>query len=131
MLGFTVKTDGDNKSYEVAVATDPALFRVDARQRRTRATFYSSRAEGILPVSRGEAVYVVRPEVLARFIGQDRLYFALVTYTNGKGKPEIGLMPSADSAYVNLKGLTGRSLQRVRLVPSRQRGAGYQNGSMV
>lgn len=130
MLGFTIRTDGEKKNYEVAIGTDPNLFRADAKSQRTRGTFFSSRADGLSPVARGEAVYVVRPEVLARFVGQERLYFALATYADGRGPAEITSMPTADSPYINVRGLTGRSLQRVRVVPTRQtRGASYKNGS--
>src|SRR5262249_33949709 len=130
MLGFTIKTDADDKSYEVVIASDVGLFKPDAKTKRTRSNFYSSRVAGLLPVERGEAVYVLPPEILARFVGQEKLYYALATYSNGKTTtPEISTMPSEGSAYVNLKGLSGRSLRRVRILPSRQRAAaGYGNG---
>src|SRR5262249_25295205 len=120
MLGFTIKTDGTTKRYEVAVATHFPLFQPDAKKNRTRATFYSSRAGDLQPIERGEAVYVVPPEVLARFVGQEKLYFTLATYANGKGTPpEITNLPSEGSPYISLKNLTGRSLSRVRILPTR------------
>jgi len=131
MLGFTIKTDGGNKRYEVAIASEASLFRPDAKPRRARANFYSSRAVGLQAIATGEAVYVLPPDVLARFVGQEKLYYALVTYVGSNGaKPEITALPTEASAYVNLRGLTGRSLQRIRVLPSRQRGmAGYGNGT--
>ena len=131
MLGFTIKTDGEGKRYEVVIASDATLFQSGAKAKRTKTNFYSSRAMGLQPIDRGEAVYVLPPEVLARFVGQDKLYYALATYPNGKTtSPEITPLPSEGSAYINLKGLSGRSLRRVRVLPSRQRlAAGYGNGA--
>ncbi len=130
MLGFTIKTDGEKKRYEVAVAADVSLFRPEAKSRRSRSNFYSSRTGGLQPISSGEAVYVLPAEVLARFVGQQKMYYALVTYPNGASNPEISTLPSEGSAYVNLSGLTGRSLKRVRVLPTRQgAGDGYSGGS--
>ena len=131
MLGFTIKTDGGDKRYEVALASDVSLFRPDARAQRTRSNFYSSRCCGLQPITAGESVYVLPPEVLARFVGQEKLYYALVTYSGSNGgPPEITAVPSAGSAYISLRGLTGRSLKRIRILPNRQRAnANYGNGS--
>ena len=123
MLGFTVRTDGSAKRYEIAIGTSPELFGPDGRGQRNRGTFYSTRAAGPLPIERGEAVYVLPAEVLARFVGQQKLYYGLATFSNGLGSAEVVSMPKAGSPYVNISGLTGRSLQRVRLLPNRQRAA--------
>ena len=56
VLGFTIRTE--SPLFEVAVATDPALFRADARGRRGRRNFYSSRAQGVLRARRGAKVPV-------------------------------------------------------------------------
>lgn len=131
MLGFTIKTDGENKRYEVVVASDATLFRVDAKERRTKSNFYSSRAVGLQPIATGEAIHILPQSVLARFVGQEKLYYAVATYaaTNG-ANPEVVTLPSDGSPYISLRGLTGRSLQRVRVLPSRQRvAAGYGNGA--
>lgn len=131
MLGFTITTDGEGKRYEVAIASDAALFRPDAKTNRTRATFYTSRAAGLQLIERGEAVYVLPPEVLSRFAGQEKLYYVLATYSKAEStSPEFSPLPSEGSAYISLRGLTGRTLSRVRVLPSRQRAAaGYGNGS--
>jgi N-acetyl-anhydromuramyl-L-alanine amidase AmpD len=133
VVGFTIRTFGEGKRYEVAVASDVSLFRPDAKPRRTQANFYSSRAAGLQPVERGEAVYLVPPEVLARFVGQERLYYALATYSDGNGTvAEIPAVPSEGSAYIDLKGLSGDSLKRIRVLPSRQRAAyGNSGGSAL
>ena len=121
MLGFTIRTDGAPQRAEVAVATDPALFQAQNKGGRTHSNFYSSRATGPLPVPRGEGVYMVPAEVLARFIGQERLYVALATAPERNGQaPRIDVMPGATAPYVSLRGLTGRSLRRMRVLPTRQ-----------
>jgi V8-like Glu-specific endopeptidase len=121
MLGFTVRTDGTAKRFEIAIGTAPELFGPDGKSHRSRSNFYSTRAAGPLPIERGEAVYVLPPEVLARFVGQEKLYYGLATAGNGAGRTEVVTMPGSGSPYINIGGLTGRSLQRVRLLPSRQR----------
>ena len=130
MLGFTIRTSGDVGKYEVAIASDPTLFAPGAKPQRNRNNFYSSRAQGPLPAVRDESVFVLPPEVLVRFIGQPKLYFAVAGYNGaGPAKAEIGPLPSAASPYIDLTGLSGRSLRRVRLLPSRQRiEAGYGTG---
>jgi uncharacterized protein YycO len=121
MLGFTIRTDGTPQRAEVAVATDPSLFLAQNKAGRTLANFYSSHATGPLPVPRGEGIYVVPAEVLARFIGQERLYVALATVPERNGQaPRIDVMPGATAPYVSLRGLTGRSLRRMRVLPTRQ-----------
>lgn len=133
MLGFTVRTDGNAKRFEIAIGTSPELFGPDGKGHRSRQTFYSTRAAGPLPIERGEAVYVLPSEVLARFVGQKKLYYGLATLSNGSSSAEVVSMPKPDSPYINISGLTGRSLQRVRVLPSRQKAAsGYgKNGSEI
>ena len=77
MLGFTIKTDSAPRVAEIVIATDPALF--TKREGRSPSTFYNSREHGPLSVPRNEAVYVVPPEVLSRFVAADRLWFGLAT----------------------------------------------------
>src|SRR5688500_11738592 len=83
MLGFTIRTGEEGKRYELAIATDPALFQPDRRKDRSQRNFFSTRTAGPLPIERGESVYVLPPEVLSRFIGQEKLYYAIATYKNG------------------------------------------------
>ena len=128
VAGFTIRSDRESKRYEVAIAADPTLFQADAKSRRTTSNFYSSRASGLQPIDRGEAVYVLPPEVLARFVGNEKLFYALATYTNGDSTPQLSSLPSEASPYINLRGLSGRSLRRVGLLPSRQRAASAYGG---
>lgn len=121
MLGFTVRTDGSAKRYEIAIGTSPELFGPDGKSHRSRNNFYSTRAAGPLPIERGESVYVLPPEVLARFVGQSKLYYGLATMGNGSGGTDVETMPGSGSPYINISGLSGRSLQRVRVLPNRQR----------
>ncbi|WP_372665926.1 N-acetylmuramoyl-L-alanine amidase [Amycolatopsis kentuckyensis] len=127
MLGFTIRTDGPGVA-EVVVATDPALFVTPAS--RTSSTFYSSREHGLLSLPGGDAVYTVRPDVLARFIHAERLYFGLATATSAAaGDWRVVLLPTAQSPYISLAGLSDRALRRVRMYPARN-GSGYGgNGS--
>src|SRR3979411_2347692 len=92
MLGFTVRTDGNAKRYEIAIGTSPDLFGPDGKSRRSRSNFYSTRAAG-----------------------QGNLYYALPTVEsgNGSGGTEVATIPGSGSPYINVSGLSGRSLQRV------------------
>jgi V8-like Glu-specific endopeptidase len=119
VLGFTIRTE--SPLYEVAVATDPALFRADARTRRSRRNFFSSRAQGALRARRGEAIYLLPQDVLSNFIGQPRLYFGLATYREGTTtQPDFVQAPTEGHMYVSTSGLTERGLRRAvsALAPS-------------
>jgi hypothetical protein len=121
MLGFAIRADANSRAYEIAIGTDPTLFTADGKTRRTRNNFYSTRAQGPLPLSRDETVFLVPPEALVRFAGQGRLYFGLATFNGGgAARPDVATMPTSDSPYVSLRPFTGRTLSRVRLLPSRQ-----------
>lgn len=111
VLGFTVRTE--SPLFEVAVATDPNLFKPENRGRRARANFYSSRAQGVTRARRGEAVYLLPADVLGNFLGQPRLYFGLATYReNSRGTPDFVQAPSDGSMYVSMNQLTERGLRR-------------------
>ena len=111
VLGFTVRTE--SPLFEVAVATDPSLFKPENRARRARSNFFSSRAQGVTRARRGEAVYLVPPDVLASFVGQPRLYFGLATYReNSRGAPDYVQAPTDGSMYVGMGQLTERGLRR-------------------
>jgi N-acetyl-anhydromuramyl-L-alanine amidase AmpD len=123
MLGFTIRTDSPPRVAEVVLATDPALF--VSREGRSPSSFYSSREHGPLSIPRGEAIYIVPPNVMARFIQADRLYFGLATATPPTATDwHVETMPTAESPYISLTGLSDRALRRVRMFPAR-RGSGY------
>lgn len=112
VLGFTVRSE--SPLFEVGVATDPQLFRAERKADRSRRNFFSSRAAGVLRARRGEAVYLLPPDVLSNFVGQPKLYFGLATYRdNSKGTPDHVQAPSAGNMYVSLAGLTERGLRRL------------------
>ncbi len=124
MLGFTIRTRGEPRRAEIAIATDPGLFGPNGRAARRPSNFYSSRAGGTLEVARGEAVYVIPPEILAQFVGSERLYFGLATTgPSGPIQFEVDVMPTSASPYVSLHALTGRSLRRLRVIPGQKSGA--------
>lgn len=127
VLGFTVRSE--SPLIEVGIATDPALFRPENRSRRTRKNFYSSRAVGAIRAPRGEAVYLVPPDVLSNFVGQRRVYFGLATYRESSGgRPDFVNAPSEGSMYVDLAGLTERGLRRMVGRGNGSAGYGATNG---
>ena len=112
MLGFAIRTEEPNLDAEVVIANDIGLFEPANRARRSAANFYTSSEHGRLTVPRGEGVFVVPPEVLARFVGSDKLFFGLATGHAGNGGLRVDALPRPGSPYVSLHGFTGRSLRR-------------------
>ncbi len=133
MLGFSIRAEGPPQRAEVVLGSEPGLFGPDGKARRTTANFYSTRAAGPLKIAGGEAVFIVPPDVLARFVGKEKLYFGLATvHENEGGAMQVAVRPTDASPYVSLKGLTGRSMHRVRVLPNRQqRAAGYNNNGQA
>ncbi len=116
VLGFTVKTDAA-PWFEIAIASEPALLRSEGKDRRTKNNFYSSRAEGRLPIERGEAVYLVPQQALQRFAGQPKIYYGLATFNDAGGDAVATLrLPNEDSPWVNISALTGRSSRRRQIM---------------
>lgn len=130
ILGFTVHTDPSPQWFEVALATDPKLFRAEAKAQRNHTNFYSSHAAGALPAERGEAVYLVPPEVLKRFAGQTKLYYGLATFPDpSRSHAEMVRVPSESSPYISIQALTGRTSRRMMAIPHPRNGhAGNGNG---
>lgn len=127
VMGFTVRTSAPQKWFEVALATDPQLFRPEAKGQRTPANFYSSCAAGPLLAERNEAVYLTPAEALSRFVGQPKLYYALATFPDpNRSQVEIASLPTAGSPWIDLTGFTGLALRRQRSAPARlANGASY------
>lgn len=124
VLGFTVRSE--LPLFEIAIATDPELLKPELRAKRNPGNFHTSRLLRASPSQRGEAVYLVPPEVVSRFVGQQRLYFGLATYRESdRSTPVSTRMPDRGTMYVSLSGLTERGLRRSvrsRVVPG---GPGY------
>lgn len=121
ILGFSVRTDPDRPYFEVALATDPSLFDAGAHDRRTPSTFYSSRAEGAKPG--GDVVYLVPPPVMARFVGKDRLYYALATYAApGFHDPRVETVSDGARPYVTVSQTFRGEVRGITGVPNRQGG---------
>ncbi|MEO8752544.1 MAG: hypothetical protein ABI624_07695, partial [Casimicrobiaceae bacterium] len=125
MVAFKIRADDTTSQAEVAIGVDPALFLPEGKKDRSAANFYSTRGNGGVRFQAGEAGFTIPPEVLMRFIGNEKLYFGLATAGAG-GAMKVAVMPSVSSPYINIKGLSGRSMSRVRVLPNRQqRAAGY------
>jgi hypothetical protein len=105
--------------FEVACATDPALFHTDCRKRRAPSNFYSSRRTGLLHAPKGEATFLIPSDQLRRFAGARRLYFALASYGDPRGRdPSFSIAPNVldRTPFIDLApDFTGRSLDRTRL----------------
>lgn len=105
--------------FEVACATDPALLRPEARDRRTPRNFYSSRAGGLLRAPAGQATVLVEPSQVLRFAGASKLYYTLGTYTGPNAEDaEFTVAPAAAERAPSIRiapDFTGRALDRARL----------------
>jgi V8-like Glu-specific endopeptidase/N-acetyl-anhydromuramyl-L-alanine amidase AmpD len=111
VLGFTVRSE--LPLFEIGIATDPDLLKPEHRAKRTPRNFFTSRLLRASPSQRGEAVYLVPPEVVSRFVGQQRLYFGLATYRENDRSTPISLrIPDRGTMYVSVSGLTERGLRR-------------------
>ncbi|MFA7553313.1 MAG: papain-like cysteine protease family protein [Spongiibacteraceae bacterium] len=127
MLGFTIRTGQQvSRRAEVTLAADPVLFR--NREGRRVDNFFSTSSLGALTITEGEAAYVVPTEVIARFIGMEKLYFALATGPIEGGALTVDVMPDINSPYISLAGLSGRSLRRVRMFAQRTSRQGQAYG---
>ena len=125
MVGFKILADRDTAQAEVAIAIDPNLFSAEGKKNRNTDNFYSTRGSNGLRLNGGEGGITIPPEILARFIGKDKIYFGLATGPQN-GALKVDVMPSLSSPYINIRGLSNRSMSRVRVLPNRQqRAAGY------
>ena len=131
MVAFRIRADGNPRQAEVAIGTEPGLFTFEGKKNRTAANFYSTHGNGGARFAGSEASFTVPPEVLARFVGNERLYFGLAT-AGEDGAMKVAVSPTAASPYISIKGLSERSMARVRVLPSRQqRAAGYGRGDQA
>ena len=120
MLAFTLQSSDGPRIADVVLVTQLALL--SERGARTSGNFYSSREHGILSIPASGSVFTVPPQVLARFIGAEKLYVGLATASAPGGQDwRVDVTPSESSAYVSLRGLTDRALRRVRMFPAQAR----------
>src|SRR5262245_13771565 len=78
LAGFTIRTGITPSWFEAVFFTRNDLL--EKKDERTASNFYSTRGQGPLPAPRGEAVFIVPPEVMTRFAGADRVYYTIATY---------------------------------------------------
>src|SRR5262249_52629490 len=114
VLGFRVHT-GNKPYFEEAIANDPSLFRADAKSRRNANNFYSSRSSGHLTSEHGEAIFLIPPDILRRFVGNERIYYTLAVFPDSsESNVEILDLPDEARSWVTLsKSFTGRELRRL------------------
>lgn len=110
MLGFTIQSDQPLEA-EVALASDPSLFRTENRARRNTLNFYSSREDEVTHLRALTSTFDVPARVLARFVGTDRLYFALLAVGNPAGGLHREPQPHTGTSFVSLRNFTGRTLR--------------------
>jgi len=111
VLGFALHSDQQPRWFEVAIATEPRLFAQSEKTRRSPLNFFSTRGQGLLTFAHGEALYMVPPEVLARFAGQDHLYYAVALYDEPiLDKPSAVFAPNGSPQSIRIsKSFTGVS----------------------
>lgn len=109
-LGFTIQSDRPLEA-EVVLATDPSLFRPENDAKRNASNFYSSREDGTTRMGAVTCAFDVPARVLARFVGNDRLYYALFVDRDGAGGLPCEPLPNTFISFVSLRNFTGR-LQR-------------------
>jgi hypothetical protein len=109
VVGFTVRT-GKPAWFEIAVSTKSWLLLPEGKTQRTPPEFFSTKVFVPLPAERGEAVYLLPSEVLARFVGQEKLFYALATFDQpDRRNPQITLLPPEAMPFVQIsKSFTGR-----------------------
>src|SRR5687768_2783206 len=119
--GFTVRTGGD-RFFEVAVATEPSLLRAPGRAQRTSANFYTSHAAGPLVAERGEAVYLIPPEVLRRFSGKSRLYYMVATSPDASfATVNMASVPAGAVPWIGIaETFTGNEARHLLGIPARR-----------
>jgi hypothetical protein len=83
--------------------TDPGLAGHAKRGDRRPDTFWSSRGMGPLVAEKGEAVFIVPDEVLRRFVGKERLFYAVATFPDRtRSNPQVMKIDPATMPFVTL-----------------------------
>ena len=118
VASFTVRAP-EKRYFEIACATDPTLFHVSQKGKRTPRNFFSSRARGLIRGSREGMTYMMPPDQLQQFAGARRLYYALATYGGPRGEDaRFSIHPNAldRTPCITLSAdFTGRTLDRARI----------------
>lgn len=132
--GFRIRTDISPAWAEIAIATAPdLLFDPTARSQRAQNNFFSSRVGGLTAIERGEAVYLLPPEIMERFVGQERLYYALAVYRQPTAvQPHITHLPAGATPYIRISSSYRGNTQGILGVPNPRGGLtsnGYTNGN--
>ena len=130
-VSLKIRDEGRPSQAKVAIGTDPTLFTPEGKEKRNAFNFYSTRGNGAVHFVRDEANFFVPPEVIVRFIGNEKLYIGVATAGQG-GAMKVAVMPTQASPYISIKGLSGRGMARVRVIPNRQqRATGYGRNSQA
>ncbi|RDD61010.1 hypothetical protein [Ferruginivarius sediminum] len=117
---YLIRTGNEPRWIEVVVTTDPTLARPENQARRTAENFFSTRGyRERMEAQRGEAVFVLPAAILARFVGQERLYHGVAAFDRPSGGQPIKIVwPDERRPYVDISGLTGRTLRRTLGAPN-------------
>lgn len=105
------------RCFEIACATDPALFRSDQVHRRTDRNFFGSRGTGLLRAPAGQATWLMEPAQVRRFAGASRLFYALGTCDTKGGEAQFSIPIERPELAPSIRvgdDFTGRSLDRTR-----------------
>ncbi|HRC57469.1 MAG TPA: hypothetical protein PKU97_16160 [Kofleriaceae bacterium] len=124
-----------DRTFEIACATDPSLFRPEEQHRRTERNFATSRLGGLLRAPAGQATYIIPPQQLRRFAGARRLYYAMAAFRGTRGEDPVLTLASdrlEQTPSIQIApDFTGKSLDRGRVEPASARyGAAAPPGSL-
>ncbi len=105
LAGFRFNAGAGPAWFEAVFATHKELLQPDKVASRNSSNFFSTRAMGPLPAPRGEAIFILPPEVMARFAGAQKLF-----YTHASAR-------SADFANPEVMSLPPDALPSVSIAP--------------
>ena len=112
VVSFVVRVP-EQRTFEVACATDPRLFSTAWQGRRTETNFYTSRPARAVG---GETTVVLPARQLARFAGNRRLYYMLGSYGSRETRDARFSVPpgaAGEAPFVRVApDFTGRHLGR-------------------
>lgn len=114
-LSFRVAVDAPslNRHFwvDLALASDPALFRPENTARRTSENFAGFAQRFVM--SGGDAVLHIPPRSLLAMASQNRVYAAAALYDRPDSDIPLAIIrPDADAAYVSMRDFSGAGLYR-------------------